>query len=112
MRDCRRDFFTTLPFFLLLLGDLGDLALTSSALENLVFVSGVRVGVMVITLWRWIWSVLRDRVTGTAGAIRVMGAEVVEERGWSDRLEEGTELGGLVGLVGEGEGTGVVRWES
>ena len=30
---------------------------------------------------------LRDRVTGTAGAIRVMGAEVVEERGWSDRLE-------------------------
>ena len=109
MRDCRRDFFTTLPFFLLLLGDLGDLALTSSALENLVFVSGVRVGVMVITLWRWIWSVLRDRVTGTAGANRVMGAEVVEEQG---RLEEGTELGGLVGRVGEGEGTGVVRWES
>ena len=49
---------------------------------------------------------LRDRVTGTAGAIRVMGAEVVEGRGWSDRLEEG------VGLVGEGEGPGVVRWES
>ena len=59
-RDGRRDFFTTLPFFLLLLGEvellLGfrDLALTSSALENFVFVSGVRVGVMVITLWRWI----------------------------------------------------------
>ena len=52
---------------------------------------------------------LRDRVTGFAGAIRVMGAEAVEERGWSDLLEEGTELGRL---VGEGEGTGVVRWES
>ena len=57
-------------------------------------------------------------MTGFAGVIRVMGADVVDCHPWSGRLGMYEEEGGVVteggclgvecgGLVGEGEGTGV-----
>ena len=56
---------------------------------------------------------LFDRVTGftTVGVSRVKGAEVVEGRVCRGVLEgvEDTEKGRL---VGEGEGAGVLPWES
>ena len=59
---------------------------------------------------------LFDRVTGFTGVMRVTGAEVVEGRALSMRWDGGGGGGGegweCERFVGEGEGTGVVRWES